>query len=261
LKLTDAVAGKSVDQARFEVESLEAALAGARAQLAVRRSELASAEARLSAPSTSQSAETDSGCCVEVRAPATGRVLKLLQESEAVLLAGAPLIEIGNPGDLEVIADLLTTDAVQVRPGFPVKIDGWGGPPLNGRVLRVDPSGFVKVSALGIEEQRVRTRIELTDPPELWAQLGHDYRVIVHITVWSGTDVLTVPASALFRNQQDWAVFLLRDGRATTVAVDIGHRSNRVAEVLSGLRPGDRVVLHPSDRIYDGVPVTERILQ
>jgi HlyD family secretion protein len=139
-----------------------------------------------------------------------------------------------------------------------VQIDGWGGPPINGRVTRIDPAGFLKVSALGIEEQRVRVTIDLVDPPETWARLGHDFRVVVHVTVWKGDDALTVPLSALFRKGDEWAVFTLRNGRAHTTVVQIGHRNARSAEVLSGLASGDEVVLHPSDRVSDDVRVSQR---
>ena len=121
--------------------------------------------------------------------------------------AGAPLVDIGDPRDLEVVADLLSTDAVQIKPGAPVRIDGWGGSPIQGRVTRVDPAGFLKVSALGIEEQRVRTIIDFVDPPEAWSRLGHDYRVIVHVTVWSGEDVLRCLWARCFGRGDDWAVF------------------------------------------------------
>jgi HlyD family secretion protein len=188
----------------------------------------------------------------------TGRVLKIIQDSEAVVPAGAPLIEIGDPLDLDVVADLLSTDAVQISAGSPVRIDGWGGPPIQGRVTRVDPAGFLKVSALGIEEQRVHVTIDFIDPPEAWSRLGHDYRVTVHVTVWGGDQVLNIPVGALFRRGDNWAIFAVREGRTRTTLVQIGHRNNRVAEVLSGLSAGDRVVLHPSDRVTDGIAVAER---
>jgi len=175
-----------------------------------------------------------------------------------VVPAGAPLIEIGNPLDLEVVADLLSTDAVRINAGAPVRLDGWGGQPVRGRVTRVDPAGFVKVSALGIEEQRVRTTIDFVDPPQAWSRLGHDYRVIVHVTVWNAENVVTVPVSALFRKGDEWAVFSVRAGRARMTAIRIGQRNNRTAEVISGLAEGDRVVLHPSDRVKDGQTVSER---
>lgn len=175
-----------------------------------------------------------------------------------MVLPGKPLIEIGDPLDLEVVVDLLSTDAVQIKVGAPVRIDGWGGSSIAGRVVRVDPAGFLKVSALGIEEQRVRTTIDFVGPPEEWSRLGHDYRVIVHVTVWGESNVLNIPVSALFRQGEEWAVYLMKNGRAQTTQVKIGHRNNRSAEVLSGLSEGDYVILHPSDRIRSGVAVIQR---
>jgi len=186
-------------------------------------------------------------------------VLKINQESEAPVQAGTPLIEIGDPLDLNIVADLLSTDAVQIKIGARVRIDGWGGPSIGGRVTKVDPAGFLKVSALGIEEQRVRTTIDFTDPPEFWSRLGHDYRVIVHITAWSASDALTAPVAALFRQGENWAVYAVEDGRAQVRQITIGHRNNRSAEVLSGLSAGDRVILHPSDRIQQGIAVAQRV--
>jgi HlyD family secretion protein len=257
LARTDAISAKALDKAKFDVATNEAALASAKAQLDVRRSERASIAARLIEPST-VTAQSNPACCIQIKAPVTGRVLKIIQDSEAVVAAAAPLVDIGDPLDLEVIADLLSTDAVQIKPGAPVRIDGWGGTPIRGRVTRVDPAGFLKVSALGIEEQRVRTTIDLVDSPEVWSRLGHDYRVIVHVTIWNSEDVVTVPVGALFRQGEDWAVFAVKDGRARTTGVKIGHRNNRTAEVLSGLLEGDKIVLHPSDRVKDGVAIEQR---
>ena len=257
LSRTGAVSSRALDKAQFDVDTNEAALASAKAQLDVRRSEHAVAAARLIDPSGG-SEPTNPNCCIEVRAPVTGRILRIIQESETVVLPGTPLLAIGDPLDLEVAADLLSTDAVQVKPGAPVRIDGWGGPALRGRVKRVDPAGFVKVSALGIEEQRVQAVIDFVDLPESWSALGHDFRVVVHVTTWSADNALTVPVSALFRNGEEWAVFTVRDGRARTSLVRIGHRNSRQAEVLSGMSDGDLVALHASDRIRDGVAVSER---
>ncbi len=257
LARTNAIAERALEKARFDVRINEAALASAQAQLEVRRSERGTVAARLIDPSTA-APEKSSGCCIQLRAPVTGVVLRIIQDSEAVVPAGAPLIEIGDPLDLEVIADLLSTDAVQITAGASVRIDGWGGSPIQGRVIRVDPAGFLKVSALGIEEQRVRTTIDFVDPSEAWSRLGHDYRVIVHVTVWKDEQVLRVPVGSLFRKGDEWAVFSVRDGRARTTLVKIGHRNSRSAEILSGLVEGGRVVLHPSDRIRDGVAVSER---
>ena len=256
LARTDNISRKALDRARLDVETGEAGLASAKAQMEVRRSERASVAARLAEPTS----ETGAGqaCCIQLRAPVTGRILKINQESEAVVAPGTPLVEIGDPLDLEVVADLLSSDAVRITPGAPVRIDGWGGAAIRGTVTRVDPAGFLKVSALGIEEQRVRTTIDFSDPSESWSRLGHDYRVIVHVTVWSGSDVLTVPVAALFRLGEDWAVFAARDGRAQVTPIRLGQRNARVAEVLAGLAAGDRVVLHPSDRIRNGVAIAER---
>ena len=249
---------QALDKAKFDVDAGEAALASAKDLLQVRRNERASAAARMTSPATGEVGATDPTCCMEIRAPVSGRILKVIQESEAVVPAGAPLIEVGDPAKLEVVADLLSTDAVKINQGAPVRIDGWGGPAIAGRVTRVDPAGFVKTSALGIEEQRVRTTIDFVDPPETWARLGHDYRVIVHVTIWHGDEVVSVPVAALFRQDDNWVVFTVSNGRAQTAPVEIGQRNNRAAEVISGLSTGALVILHPSDRIQEGVAVAER---
>ena len=257
LSRTQSISAQAFDKAKFDLDTNEAALASAKAQVDVRRSLRASLAARLIDP-TNTAAATEPVCCVRVLAPASGRILKIIQDSEAVVLPGAPLVDIGNPLDLEVVADLLSADAVQIKVGASVRIDGWGGAAIKGRVVRVDPAGFLKVSALGIEEQRVRVTIDFADPPEAWSRLGHDYRVIVHVVIWSADDALTVPISALFRKGDDWAVFAVENGRTRTAIVKIGHRNNRVAEVLGGLAAGSRVVVHPSDRIADDVRVAQR---
>jgi HlyD family secretion protein len=257
LSRTQSISAQAFDKAKFDVATNEAALASAKAQVDVRRSLRASLAARLIDP-TNIVPSTDLACCVRVIAPASGRVLKIIQDSEAVVLPGAPLLDIGDPLDLEIVADLLSTDAVQIKIGTPVRIDGWGGSTLRGRVVRVDPAGFLKVSALGIEEQRVRVTIDFVDPPEAWSRLGHDYRVIVHVAIWSAADALTVPVSALFRKGGDWAVFAIDNGRAQTRVVKIGHRNNRLAEVIAELSAGTQVVVHPSDRVADGTQVAQR---
>lgn len=257
LSRSGTISTKALEKAQLDVTTNEAALASAKAQLGVRRSERTAIAARLIDPA-SVGAPSGANCCIQIRAPVTGRVLKIVQDSEATVPAGAPLIEIGDPLDLEVIADLLSSDAVQITPGAPVQIDGWGGAALKGRVMRVDPAGFLKVSALGIEEQRVRTTIDFVEPPEVWSRLGHDYRVIVHVLIWSAEDVLTVPVGALFRTGSDWAVYAVKQGRARTTVVKIGHRNAQTAEVVSGLAARDRVVLHPSDRVREGSAVVQR---
>ena len=257
LAATDTISAKALETAKLDVATNEAALASANAQLDVRRSEYAMANARLIDP-TVPDPPASSACCIQLHAPANGRVLKVIFESDGVVSAGTPLVEIGDPRDLEVTADLLSTDAVQIKVGAPVRLDGWGGPPLKGRLARIEPEGFVKVSVLGIEEQRVRAIVDFVDPPQAWSALGNDFRVVVHVTLWSAENALTVPVAALFRQGDAWAVFITRDGRARTTVVTIGHRNDRMAEVLSGLATGDQVVLHPSDRIRDGVAIATR---
>jgi HlyD family secretion protein len=259
LSRTQTISTQAFDKAKFDVATNEAGLASAKAQVDVRRSIRTSLAARLIDPANVVSS-AEPTCCIKVLAPASGRVLKIIQDSEAAVLPGAPLIDIGSPLDLEIVADLLSTDAVQIKVGAPVRIDGWGGSAIRGRVVRVDPAGFLKVSALGIEEQRVRVTIDFVDPPEAWSQLGHDYRVIVHVTTWSASDALSIPVSALFRRGDDWAVFTIANDRAATAPVKIGHRNNRVAEVLSGLTEGALVVVHPNDRVVDGSRVVERVV-
>jgi HlyD family secretion protein len=257
LSRSGTISAKALEKAKLDVATNEAALASAKAQLGVRRSERTAIAAKLLEPA-SISAQSSPNCCIQIRAPVTGRVLRIVQNSEAAVPAGAPLIDIGDPFDLEVIADLLSMDAIKIAPGSAVEIEGWGGAPLKGRVVRVDPTGFLKVSALGIEEQRVRTTIDFAEPSAAWSRLGHDYRVIVHVLTWSADDVLTVPVGALFRTGSDWAVYAVRDGRARTTVVRIGHRNAQMAEVVSGLTAGDSVVLYPSDRVKDGAAVAQR---
>jgi HlyD family secretion protein len=252
------IARSTLDKAVADVQANEAALASAKAELQVRQNERDSAATRLQNPAGNAGGSSDPGCCVQIRSPVTGQILKLVNESEAVVQAGTPLIDIGNPKDLEIVAELLSTDAVRVRQGQAVHIDGWGGPSIEGRVKRIEPAGFMKVSALGIEEQRVRTIVDFTDPPTRWRSLGHDYRVVVHVVTWKGRNVLTAPIGALFRAHGKWAVFRNEGGRTRTVEIGIGHRNNRVAEVLSGLSERDQVVLHASDRVSDGTRITQR---
>jgi HlyD family secretion protein len=257
LSETATISARTLEKAQLDVATNEAASASAKAQLGVRRSERASVAARLIDPAN-VSTTSNPNCCIQIRAPATGRVLKLIQESETIVSAGSPLLEIGDPLDLEVVADLLSTDAVQIKDGSPVQIDGWGGDAIAGRVTRIDLAGFLKVSALGIEEQRVRATINFAGPPAAWSRLGHDYRVIVHVLVWGAENALTLPIGALFRKGNDWAVYSVKAGRASITPVKIGHRNARTAEVVSGLVAGDRVVLHPSDRVKDGAAVSQR---
>ena len=198
-------------------------------------------------------------CCVEVYSPVTGRVLRVHQISEQVVPAGTPLAEVGDPSVLEIVVELLSTDAVRVAEGAKVEVIGWGGgETLTGQVRRIEAAGYTKVSALGIEEQRVRVIIDLDAESLARHQLGHEFRVIARIRVWEAEKVLKVPIGALFRYQGDWAVFRISDGRAVRSTLRLGQRNSAEAEVLSGLATGDRVVLYPSDRVADGVRVAVR---
>jgi len=248
-----------LEKARLDLELRRAAVVRAEAGISLRKRELESAKARLLGPEEPPMREaTESACWFEVKSPESGRVLKLVAESEQPLEIGAPLIEIGDPGDLEIVVELLSADAVKVRAGAAATVEGWGGPPLRARVDRVEPSGFTKVSALGIEEQRVKTILALEGSPAQWARLGHDFRVFVRIDVFEAAAALQVPLGALFRRGNEWHVFVFDEGRARARRVDIGERNSSVGEVLTGLEENERIVLHPSDRIADGVRVTER---
>jgi HlyD family secretion protein len=188
-----------------------------------------------------------------LRAPVCGRVLRIPERSERVVPAGAPIVEVGDCAKLEVVADLLSSDAVKVKPGDPMWIAGWGGDTLRGRVRTVESSGFTKVSALGVEEQRVTVVGDVLDPP---GPLGDRFRVEVRIVIWAGKDVLRVPASALFRRGDGWSLFVVEQGRARQHDVYVGHRTPFDVEILSGVKEGDEVIRNPSDRIADGIKVT-----
>jgi len=255
-----AVSQAALDRARLQLRTQQAALAQAQAALDVRGHELETARAALIGPGDDASADDPgSGCCVAVRAPVSGRILQIFQQSESVVPAGTPLVELGDPHDLEIVVDLLSTDAVQVNDGDDVVIERWGGEgTLNGVVDRVEPYGFTKVSSLGIEEQRVNVIIRLTDPPDVWERLGHGYRIEARVILWRGDNVLQVPLSALFTYGDGRAVFVVRGGRARLVPVEIGHRNPESVEITSGLEEGDRVIVHPSDQVKANVLVTER---
>jgi HlyD family secretion protein len=251
-------AERTLDSARLEVSTKRAAVASAQAAIEVKGFDLETAKARLISPDLARN-ENDSRCCVEVLAPVSGSVLNIFQESETVVAAGAPLLEIGNPGQLEVVAELLSSDAVQVEKGAPVLIEDWGGGmTLSGRIQRIEPYGFTKVSALGIEEQRVKVVIDFLDPPEAWQRLGHGYRVEVRVVTWQNDSVLQVPISALFRDGTDWAVFVADEGQARLRHVELGHLNDEAAEVLAGLTEGEWLVLHPSDQVSDGKRIVSR---
>jgi HlyD family secretion protein len=246
---------QALDAAEAAAETAREGVAAAEFAVAAARSEVSRAEARLIA-----AAPASSGREVAVTAPTDGVVLDRLRESESAVAAGEPLVEIGDPdADLEIVADLLSTDAVRVPVGAEVRVERWGGSrPLAARVRRVEPSGFTKVSALGVEEQRVNVVMELEGPADAWTELGDGYRVEVRIVVWEAPDVVKVPVSSLVRRGEGWAVFALDDGRIHERAVEIGQRNDDEAEIRSGIDAGALVVVHPGDRVSDGVAARAR---
>ena len=195
---------------------------------------------------------------VAIKSPVKGDVLKILHKSEGVVDRGQPLLELGNPLSLEVEVDVLSRDAVQMQAGTRVILKRWGGDPLNGVVRLVEPVGFTKISALGVEEQRVLVIVDITSPPQSWSRLGDGYRVEAEFILWQGDNVLQVPVSALFRVQEEWATFVVVDGRARLRSVKIGRRGSLDAEVLGGLDENDVVITHPGDTVADGVRVRSR---
>jgi HlyD family secretion protein len=191
-----------------------------------------------------------------VTAPVPGLVLKVAQESETVVQAGTPILEIGDPRDLEIVVDVLSTDAVEIASGAEVVIDHWGGPgELAGRVRRVEPAAFTKISTLGVEEQRVNVLIDVVSPAKDWAGLGDAYQLDTRITVFSRDDATIIPTGALFRTGEQWNVYAVQDGRAQRRAVELLRRSGRFAAVTAGVQPGDQVIVYPSDRIAPNVRV------
>ncbi|MBZ5659504.1 MAG: efflux RND transporter periplasmic adaptor subunit [Acidobacteriia bacterium] len=194
-----------------------------------------------------------SGPLILLRSPVSGRVLRVIEKSERVLPAGTPILTLGDAKHLEIVADVLSTDAVKVQPGMPVLLEGWGGDhPIRARVRLVEPGGFTKVSALGIEEKRVNVISDFVDPP---GPLGDGYRVETRTVIWSADKALKVPQSALFRQGQGWSVFAIEGGRAKKREVEIGQRNESEAQILRGLADGEEVILHPSNEVGDGVRV------
>jgi HlyD family secretion protein len=246
----------SLDRARAARDRGRAAVAAARQSAAAMSQDLAAARAALLVSGS----RAPSRGTVNVTAPVSGFVLRVPQESERVVVAGTPLVEIGDPDRLELVTDLLSEDAVRVRPGAEVFIENWGGAqPLKGKVRLIEPFGFTKISALGVEEQRVNVVIDLAEPREAWRRMGHGYRARVGIVTWSTPSTVKVPISALFRMGNRWSLFLAEDGhRARLVPVEVGRMNDEEAEIKSGVSAGDRVILHPSDKVRDGVKIRER---
>jgi len=250
------LSAQAADQARSNASRSQAIQQAAEHAVNVARFQLDTARVALTGTASLQSgakAET-----LSVRAPIQARVLKLLRESEGTVRAGEPLIEVGNPETLEIAAEVLSNAAVRIVPGGRVLLERWGGAPLQGTVRVVEPAGFTKISALGVEEQRVLVIVDVTSPREAWQRLGDGYRVEASFIVWEGGEVLQVPTSALFRHDNGWAVFAIAAGRARLQPVRIGERPGLRAQVLDGLQAGDQVIVHPDDKVRNDVRIEVR---
>ncbi|MFH1494800.1 MAG: HlyD family efflux transporter periplasmic adaptor subunit [Pseudomonadota bacterium] len=244
-ELTVKLNQRELEAAKYGEQAAEYEVAVARAALFRMRQEASGRQAR--------------GQQWEVRTPVAGKVLKVLQESESAVDVGTPLLEIGQPSDLEVVVDVLSSDAVQIAPGAKVRFERWGKAELlEGAVRRVEPAAFTKVSALGVEEQRVNVIIDLTSPAERWQTLGDGYKVDARIITASLDKAVKVPVSALFRAGEQWAVFVVSEDRAAKRIVNLSRRGAMEAVVQEGLKVGEKVIVHPGDSVSDGKAVRER---
>ena len=249
----------ALEKQQLDRDSAQQQFESAKAQLDARLHNLEIAEARLRGPAVPGEADAPAECCMKLTSPVNGIVLHVPVENEQVVQVGTPLVEIGNPLDVEIAVDLLSTDAVHVKPGDTALVNGWGGSDeLKARVKRIEPAAFTKVSALGIEEQRVKTILEIIDPPSQWVGLGHQYRVFVRITTWQSDNALHVPLSALFRHDGKWAVFKADGGVAKVKEVTIGRMTSDDVQILNGLSEGETVIVHPSELVTDGARVENR---
>lgn len=256
LRKSNFISAQALDTARSSETRARAAAQAAQYAVTVARFDLETARA---AASTAHLQAGGKAGALQVRAPVAGQVLKVLHESEGAVAAGQPLIEVGNPQSLEVEVEVLSTQAVNILPGSRVILDRWGSDkPVEGTVRTVEPSGHTKISALGVEEQRVWVIVDFTSPYQAWRRLGDGYRVEARFVLWQADNVLQVPSSALFRNGQGWAVFRVAQGRARLTPVEIGQRAGLATQVLAGLAVGDRVVSHPDEAISNGVRVKAR---
>lgn len=254
LRKKGAIAIQEFDTASNRVTMLDNQLGSARFALKVAEFELEQAKAALVQASSEPG---ESGQLVEIKAPVSGFVLNVYEESAKTITPGVPIMEVGDPKDLEAEIELLSSDAVNVQPGADVSIEQWGGgDPLHGKVVLVEPGAFLKVSALGVEEQRVKVRVDFADLPE--GRLGDRYRVEARIVTWRGENILQVPTGALFRRGNQWMTFVVENGLAKLTKVEIGHSNGIAAEVKQGLSEGQQVILHPPDTIVDGGRVSPR---
>lgn len=251
----DLVSDESLQQSRAEEQRTEAAARSATFNVEVARHELAAARTRLAFYSADKGSSNE---LVPIRSPVDGEVLQLYRESEGVVSAGQQLVEVGNPRALEIVVDVLSFDAVKLSPGTEVRIHGWGGKTLQGKVRLVEPTGFTKTSALGVDEQRVRVIVDIVSPRDQWSRLGDGYRVDASFVLWQGKNVLQVPLSSVFRHNGKSAVFVIRDDHAHLREVKTGHTDGFMVEILDGLKEGEQVVRHTGNQVKDGSPLALR---
>jgi len=251
------ISRNAFDKAATEVQTTAAAQRSADFNVEVARYELDAARTTLQ-----YSAATNTGLPAErvpIRSPITGKILKVARECEGPVRTGEPLLEVGDPSALEVEVDVLSADAVKIKPGMKVLFDRWGGEqPLEGIVRIIEPVGFTKVSALGVEEQRVLIISDFTSPAEQWQRLGDGYRVEARFIQWHHDDVLQVPASSLFRYNEGWAVFVIENRHAKRRKVKVGQRNGLISQILEGMKESEVIINHPSDEVEDGKRVVSR---
>lgn len=254
LRVAEHVSVAAEDRAASDAERSAAELRSAQFAVATVRHELDAARTALKYAASGSTSDL-----VTIRAPVVGRVLKIPRKSEGMVAAGQLLLEIGDPRALEVEVDVLSADAVRIHPGSRVVFNRWGGEgSLEGKVRVVEPTGFTKVSALGVEEQRVWVIVAFTSPASQWLRLGDGYRVEASFILWESGDVLQIPASALFRDGEGWAAFVVEQGKAVKRRVEVGQRSGLSTQILSGIKADERVIVHPDEQVREGVSVVAR---
>ncbi len=245
------VSPQDVESAQMRETAAAREVAAAEGTLKQAEAELLASGGPVSAPANDR--QPSAITPIEVKANATGLILHVFQESERAVMQGTPLLEIGDPADLEVVVEMLSRDGAAIAPGAPVALEQWGGPiPLEGKVRLVEPAAFTKISALGVEEQRVYVVVDITTPLEQRRSLGDNFRVEARVITWESATALKLPSSGLFRQGHDWAAYVVRDGKAQLVPVKIGRSSGAETQVTDGLQSGDEVILYPGDRIKDG---------
>ncbi len=255
------VSQAGLERAELSLKTLKAELETAESNQKVMVSRLEAAKVRLMQPEADElnTDRDEDQCQICIHSPVDGRVLRILHKSESIVPVGTPLVEIGNPADLEVNIEMLSTNAVQVKVGDQALIKRWGGSEdINARVRVIEPSGFTKISALGVEEQRVNVILSFTDPIEKWKSLGDAFRVEAAIIIDRADNVVKIPLSALFRQNEVWSVFKVVDGTVVLQKVNVGRRNDRFAEIKQGVNVGEQVIIHPGNKVEEGVSITSR---